>query len=758
MTGVSTPDARRPLSASLRSVTISKAIGWVLLAVAAVVFAALILVEEYRRFFIFGPGIVKGALVGAIALGIVLTYRGSGVVNFANGAVAMYAAYTYALLRRDGDLLLPPLPNPLAPIEALIGRNIVDFPTRISFGPNMRAGMSLVLTLLFCVVLGLALHFLIFRPLRKAPPLAKVVASVGLLLFLQAVIIRRFGTTAVQVPKLYDTQPVIWKFPGGVQMTREQFFVVVLVIALTVALWALFRFTRFGLATRAAAENEKGAVVLGFSPDFLAGANWVLSTVMAGLFGVIVASAESSVDPVTITFLVIPALSAALVGGFSSFGITTLTGFLLGMIVPVVQYAGTKDWFPKAAGGAAIPGVGALLPFLVIVAVLFLRGKGLPERGAVSAGKLPFSPTPGPVSLRIVGPVTVLVTLAFTFFLATPTWRLAVTNTVVGVVISLSFVVVTGMVGQISLAQMVLAGISGFILSKLTTEHDVPFPIAPLIGAFGALLVGLLVAIPALRVRGVNLAIVTFAFAVAMQEFLFKNPSINGGLEGAPINSPEAIDPLNDVPFDRGIGANPWFTAFCLAVAVALCYAVANLRRSGTGRRFLAARSNERAAAAAGVSVAGTKVIAFAVGSFIAGLAGALFAYRQGSVTQAYFGDVQSLTFFAFAYLGGIACVSGAVAAGFLVANGIVFTLLTEVFDVPSEFTLILGGLGLILTAVLNPEGVAGGVRIAAEQRRAKATAKAERSGRSTAAGRGSAAADAAADVVPAGASDRGAR
>ncbi len=677
----------------------------------------LLIDEEYRRSFVSGPGIVKGAMIAAIGLGLVLTYTGSGVVNFANGAIAMLAAYVYAGLRSDGDLLLPPLPNPLAPIEGILHQfqdreswtDLPDLPTRISFGPNMQVVPAVLLTLLFSILLGAALYWLVFRPLRSAPALAKVVASVGVLLLVQSIIIRRFGVTARTVPKLYDKQPKVLDLPFGLTMTREQLVVVILVLVLTAVLWAAFRLTRFGLATRAAAENEKGSILLGFSPDFLAGSNWVLSTMLAGLVGMFVASAESSVDPVTITFLVLPALSAALVGGFTSFWVTTLTAFLLGMSGPIIGYLGVNEsWFPKSAG-QPIPGVASLLPFLVIVAMLFLRGNALPTRGSITTGRLPFAPTPGRTSLVFVGPALGIVTAVVILFVATPNGRLAIVNTLVGTVIALSFVVLTGFVGQISLAQMVLAGISGFILSKLTVEHSVPFPISPLIGALGATVVGLLVGIPALRVRGVSLAIVTFAFAVAMQEFLFKNPSINGGLNGARINSPEALDPLNDVAFDRGQGANPWFGIFCLVVVMVLAYAVANLRRSATGRSFLATRSNERAAAAAGVGVAATKITAFGVSAFIAGLAGALSAYRFGNVTQEYFGNVQSLTFFAFAYLGGIASVSGAVAAGLIMANGVMFTIMQTWFHVPVDFTLILGGLGLILTAILNPEGIAGG-------------------------------------------------
>ena len=665
---------------------------WILLGLASVIIVLLLTNEQYRLNFLQGPAIVKGALVAAIGIGIVLTYKGSGVINFANGAIAMYSAYFYVLLRRDGDILVPPLPNPFVLIEAPVNLfrdsgdflDLPDWPTRISVGPNMQVVPAVLITLLFGLVLGLLLHFLIFRPLRPAPVLAKVVASIGLLLLLQAIVVRRFGSVAVSVPKLYDTQPVLWEFPFGVRFSREQLYVVILVVIVTALLWALFRFARFGLATRAAAENEKGALVLGFSPDVLAGSNWVLSTMLAALFGMVAASADSSVDPVTITLLVIPALSAVLVGNLSSFGITALAAFLISMAKPVILFAGTKPWFPKS-GTIPMPGIGELLPFVVIVLVLFLRGDALPTRGAIISGRLPFAATPGRVSLRIVGPITIAVTFVTLLLLATPNGRLGITNTLVGVVISLSFVVLTGFVGQISLAQLVLAGVSGFLLSKLAEEQNVPFPIAPLIAAAGATIVGLLVAIPALRVRGVNLAIVTFAFAGRDAGIHVQEPDDQRGPERVTGTCAGADRPAEDRGDRRGIGVNPWFGVFCLAVAAACCYAIANIRRSATGRMFLATRSNERAAAAAGVNVSATKLLAFGTAAFVAGIAGALSSYRFGTVNPEYFGGLQSLTFFAFAYLGGISGVSGAVAAGFLVPGGIMFTLLDSVSASPAS-------------------------------------------------------------------------
>jgi branched-chain amino acid transport system permease protein len=233
-----------------------------------------------------------------------------------------------------------------------------------------------------------------------------------------------------------------------------------------------------------------------------------------------------------------------------------------------------------------------------------------------------------------------------------------------------------------------------------------------------AAIVGLFVAIPALRVRGVNLAIVTFAFAVAVDEMVFKNSSVKGAFHGAPVRVPDWIQPNRTTPFHflglkigDGTQPNPMTAIFCLIVVVILCYLVANLRRSTTGRQMLSIRSNERAAAAAGVNVSGTKMLAFATSAFIAGIGGAVLAYQSGNATPDKFDYRSSLLILAFAYLGGIASVTGAITGGVLVAGGLFFTFLDSTLGVSSDFTLLLGGLGLILSAILNPEGIAGGIR-----------------------------------------------
>src|SRR3954468_729856 len=685
--------------------------------VAAVVPLALVLTHKDEvRFLLLGVG--SGALIATIALGVVLTYRGSGVVNFANGATAMFAGYIYDSLRTDGKLFVPPLPNPLVLVEGIAhragkhGLTVPHWPTSISLGGPVAFVPALVISLLVSALLGLLFHLLIFRPLRHAPPLAKVVASVGLLIVLQSIIVLRFTGTPRPVKPILPQAPQ--HLPGGLIIPRDQLLVALLVVVLTAALWALFKRTRFGLATRAAAENEKGSVLLGFSPDRLAGANWVLATVMAGLLGILAAPINRSIDPTTITILIVPALGAALLGSFTSFGVTVAAGLGIGMAQSLIQYLGTKHWFPHA-GHSPMPGLKEAVPLLIIVATLFLRGRNLPTRGTIGGGRLPFAPRPTHVATKVIVPSLVC---GLALLVLGPDWRLAITNTLVAILICLSLVVLTGFVGQISLAQMALAGVAGFTLSKLATQSHVPFPIGPLVGALVAVAFGLLTAIPALRVRGVHLAVVTLAAAVAIESFVFKNPNWSGGLNGANVPPPR-LGGLKFGPNDPGrlnaIGyhgdgklPNPWFGIFCLVVVVILSVMVTNLRRSASGRRMLAVRSNERAAAAAGVSVAGTKLLAFGLAAFIAGIGGGLSGYRFGSVTPLYFGSLASLAFLAFAYLGGISSVGGAVAGGSLVAGGVCFTALKHWFHVGDQFTLLLGGVGLILTAILNPEGIAG--------------------------------------------------
>jgi branched-chain amino acid transport system permease protein len=305
--------------------------------------------------------------------------------------------------------------------------------------------------------------------------------------------------------------------------------------------------------------------------------------------------------------------------------------------------------------------------------------------------------------------------LAVLAFLVLPfDFRQALTNSLIGIVVCLSLVVTTGFVGQVSIVQVALAGISGFIVSKLAVHAGIGFPIGPLLGAAAATVVGLVTAVSALRVRGVNLAVVTLAAAVAIEEFVFANPTIGGGESGAPVPAPHllgiGLGPTADFPVNAGSPPSPVFGMACVVVVAVLAGLVASLRRSELGQRMLAVRSNERAAAGAGIDVRAVKLAAFGISAFIAGIAGGLYAYNFGSVTAGRFGIVTALAFVAFAYLGGITTVSGAVVGGMLVTEGLAIHAVNRWFGVPVDYQLLIAGLALIVTIVLNPLGIAGAV------------------------------------------------
>ena len=481
-------------------------------------------------------------------------------------------------------------------------------------------------------------------------------------------------------------------------------------IVLTVALSALYRWSRFGLATRAASENEVSAMLAGLSPNRLSMANTLLACLVAGGLGLLAASV-TSLDSTSLPLQVVPALGAALFARFTSFGIACAVGLGIGIAQNLLYYASTLSWFPTDKAHA-LPGVQQLLVFAIIVIAMFWRGASLPRRGELVEKRLPAVPRPErllrPAVIATLGCAVALIVLPFDF-------RQALINSMIGAVICLSLVVITGFVGQISVVQLALAGVAGFALSHLAVRAGIGFPVGPLVAAIGATLLGLVTAVSALRVRGVSLAVVTLAAAVAIEQFGFVNSTWGGGSAGSPVPQPHLLG-LNlgsDASF-RGLDGklpSPLLGFVVLAVTVALCLLVANLRRASLGQRMLAVRSNERAAAAVGINVRNVKLAAFGLGSFIAGVAGALWGYDFGSVSATRFSALTALGLIAFAYLGGITMVSGAVFAG-LISTQALFPHIFEKWILPANkvgtYTLLLGGLGLLINLILYPEGIAG--------------------------------------------------
>jgi ABC-type branched-subunit amino acid transport system ATPase component/branched-subunit amino acid ABC-type transport system permease component len=621
-------------------------------------------------------GLGNGAVFAALALGLVLTYRSSGVINFATGAIAMFSAYTYATLRK-GELLLffPGLPK------------TVDVGSSMGFAPA--AAITLVVTAL----LGALLYLLVFRPLRDAPALAKAVASLGVMVGLQAIVAIQVGTAPVAVRAIFPVER--WEL-GSLVVLSDRLFLAVTIVAVTVALALVFRYTRFGLTTRAAAESETGAYVSGVSPDRVAMLNWMISAAVAGLAGILIAPI-SPLTPISYTLFVIPALAAALVGSFTKLVPAVVAGLAIGMLQSeAVSLSSQYDWMPRS-------GSSELIPLIVILVVLTVTGEAMPARGGLLRNPLGKAPRPRAILFpALVGTVAGVLFLLLT----SGVWRSAVIGTFIAGIIGLSLVVVTGYAGQVSLAQLALAGAGAYTLSFLTVSWGVPFPIAPILAAAFATVVGVVVGLPALRLRGLTLGVVTLAFAYALEAVWFRNTQIVDS-RGA------AVEPPSLFGLDLSIGTGTAFPRVpfglvCLLTLVLVGAGVAWLRRSSLGSAMLAVRANERSASGLGVNVVRVKVLAFAISSFIAGLGGSLLAYSRGVITFDSFLAIAGLTLLSTAYLAGITSVWGGVLAGVMAAGGIVFFAFDRWIDLGEWFT-VLTGIGVILTVIKNPEGLAAG-------------------------------------------------
>jgi branched-chain amino acid transport system permease protein len=618
----------------------------------------------------------SGALIAGLAVGIVLTYRGSGVINLAIGGYAMLAGYAFWAFNTDQ-----------------LGFTVSKWP-------------ALVLALVFVMAVAALAEIIIFQPLRNSPPLAKLVASLGLLLTMQASMLLAFGTLPQAEPQVLTQKTVAML---GAVVPTNRFIIAGIVIVATVILAAAYRWTSFGLATRAASENEVSGMLRGLSPRRLALANAVIAALLAGVVG-IVAAAITELDSSTLPLQVIPALAAAMLAGLSSLGLACLAGFGIGVLYGLVTYASGQSWFPQSSG-VAIPGVTDVIVFLLVVLAMFVRGARLPGRGQLIERGLPEVPKPKHL-MGIAAPLSLvaaiaLVVLPFDF-------RQAEVNSIIGVVMALSLVVITGFVGQISVLQLSLAGVAGFVISRLAHDLGVPFPVAPLAGVVGAVLLGMLMAASALRVRGVSLVIVTLAAAQAISNFYFANPSFGAGTSGSPVPEPHifGLDVGTQSAF-RGLDGNipsPVFGWFALATTVGLCLMVGYMRRGGFGRRMLAVRSNERASAAAGINPRNVKLIAFGVSALIAGTAGSLYAYNFGAVSPDQFDVFTALSLIAFAYAGGITMISGAVFAGLISTQALFPYALDKWFGLSGNWFLLFGGVILIVTLLQNPEGVMGAI------------------------------------------------
>ncbi|MEX0847242.1 MAG: ABC transporter permease [Ilumatobacteraceae bacterium] len=634
-------------------------------------------VANHLTYLLLGLG--GGAAIAVLALGLVVTHQASGVVNFAHAALGSYAAFAYSSFRQTGRLVLP-----------VFGVPDIDL-----------GGVPTTLTalVLVCAVAGLCGAFLaivVYRPLRPASPLARLIASLGVLLYLVSVMSLRFGaqgSTSLVIDPVLPTHLV--RITDDVVIYADRLWLAGIAIVAGLALSAVARFTRFGIATRAVAENERAAAMLGIRADLIAVGNWVAASVFAAL-AMILAAPITKLSPIQSSLLVVPAIAAALVTRFRGILSTVLVALAIGMAQSeLLNLQVTVDWLPDV-------GLQQGLPLIVILVALALGAGPTPARGALDTVRLPspyLPPWAGAVVVAVMG-VAAIVT-----WTGSSEWRSAVIISCIGAIAALSVVIPTGYTGQITLATSAFAGISAFTLVKLAAGWGIGFPWAPILAALVATAGGVVIGLPALRVGGLNLAMATLAASLAVEQLVFGWSWFTGGVEGT------LVPPAHLFGIDLDIAAlgddypRRAFGLMVVTVTAVLLMMAVTFGRSATVRRWLAVRGSERAAAALGISVSRVKLAAFAMSAFVAGLAGALTAYQRQTLSVRSFDSFAAVVAVAIAYLAGIATPLGAMAAGVLASGG-VLTLLAG--SDASRYQFAVNGVLLVVAAIMLPDGIVG--------------------------------------------------
>jgi sulfate-transporting ATPase len=520
------------------------------------------------------------------------------------------------------------------------------------------------------------------RPLRGSSPLTRVIATTGVFTILVEIGFLRYGSDTVFVPPFLPNGFV--SIGGGATVGVDRFILLGIAVVLTGLLWAAYRFTRFGLATSAVAENELTAGALGISPDRVALLNWTIGSAIAGVVGALISSIVA-LSPQTSALLVVPALAAAMIGGFRSFPLTLIGGLVIGVI------EGELTNYVSAPGWAASTG------FLVIAVWIVVRGQALPLRGHL----LERLPRVGMPRLGLPAFGLGLLVSFVVIALGSQTTQGSVALSAGYGLICLSLVLLTGYAGQISLAQFALAGVGALVAGRLSEAQHFSMLAAAVCGVLAAMGAGIVFGLPALRTRGISLAVVTLGLGLAFQNIVLGNDNYLGGINGTTIGSESLF----------GFSFNPIhhparFAVMAVIVLALAMVLVANLRKGSFGRRMLAVRGNERAAAALGIDVRTIKLTAFAIASGLAALGGVLLAYQNPVVQFNQFNVVASIGALVQTVIIGIGFLQSAVVGGLGNPQGFLPQILNGLGNA-SDYVLLASGALLLVTLVFAPDGVA---------------------------------------------------
>jgi ABC-type branched-subunit amino acid transport system ATPase component/branched-subunit amino acid ABC-type transport system permease component len=561
-------------------------------------------------------GLTTGSVYALAGVGLVLTYKTSGVFNFAHGALATVSAYLFYSLQVQAGI-----PWPAAAAVCVLG-----------VGP----------------ILGLLLER-ISRTLVLSSLATRVVSTVGILLVIQALVVIIYGETITRaVPPYLPTHAFT---VGGATVTSDRILVFGIAAAATAALYVYFRVTRMGVAMRAVVDNSVLLDVAGTSPVAVRRIAWIIGSMMASASGLLLAP-FITLDATNLTFLVVTAYGAAALGRFTNIPATYFGGLALGVAAAVCT---------KYFTAGLLSGLAASLPFLVLFVVLLLTPKSkLADRATIVPRNRAAWTTPWQVQVFFGLALLVALVLVPQF----AGYHLADYSTFLGAtVLFLSLGLLVRTSGQVSLCHVSFMAIGVCAFSHLAVDRHWPWGPALVTAGLIAAPIGALLAVPAIRLSGLYLALATFGFGILLQ-FMFYTSDFMFGDLALGIDVPKPVIPALGLD-----GSDKSYYYLCLVIAVVVVAAVIGINRSRLGRLLRALSDSSVGLAASGASINVTRLLVFCASAFLAAIAGVLMAGAIGHVDSASYMPITSLMYFALIIItvGGAPWYAVVAAAGFVV-------------------------------------------------------------------------------------------
>ena len=588
--------------------------------------------SEFLQYLVIG--IVTGSIYAVSASGLVVTYNATGIFNFAYGAVGMFLAYLYWQLWQG-------------------------------WGWNPVLSLAIVL-LVLAPILALVVERVLMRPLHGSTLNTMIVVTLGMFLLL-------YGLTGTIWNQSITRNLPAWFAADqvdilNVNLTYEQLITLGCAVLVAAALWFLFRHTRIGVSMRAVVDDPALASMTGARSGRIAGLAWIIGFMAAGLAGILVAPG-TGMSLEILSELVIFGYAAAIVGRLRSLPLTFLGAMILG-----IGGSMAIGYVPQSQ----LNNVSNALPMGLLIIVLLLLPQGTLTAGRLARHRPPRTPSLGTTligGLVLIGVATLIAYLITGINLYTEGLGLATA------IAALSLVLLSGYGGQVWLCQFTFMGMGAWAMTKIDGGSSILGVLAA-IGLCAA--AGGILALPALRLRGLYMALATLAFAVLMDEIFFTNPSIvTGG--SITVGRPDI--------FGMKFATDRSFVIL-LAIVLAVCIVgVGILRRGGFGRRLVAMSDSQVACATVGMNIITTKLAVFVLAGGLAGLAGALYGGMARTVSVSQFGFVESLVLFVAVVLAGVTMLSASVQAGISL---VVIALIGQHLPSFAGFTYILFGVGII--------------------------------------------------------------